>query len=137
MYSSPEIQRYKQCLLRHRHQVGGLSTTPWGGIVYQGRRGQRGFGFGIKGILGKFVLPIVKDVGNKLLKSVLKGGQEILMEKKDPKSVLKARGKELLKGILGDASNQVGRGRRVGGKRSHSFLEYGGPPSKRARKYKR
>jgi len=131
--TSLEIDRYKNCLLRHQQGYG--QNSPWGSPVFRGRRGQRGFGIGARGILSKFLLPAVKHIGKKLLSKAVEGGTDILIHKKDPKKVLKEKSKELLGETISDVKKQLGRGKRRGLKRkaSHYNLleEYGDPKRSR------
>lgn len=128
-----EITRYKQCLLRHQVGRGGDNGL-WGNMdVFRGRRGQRGFGFGWKGF-GKIVLPFAKYLGKKLLKTAIEGGKDILLNKKDAKSVIASRGKQLLGSYLEDASKQFGTGRRKRNIPIELLLENYGGQVKRSRK---
>lgn len=106
-----EVTRYKSCLLRQ--QIG--RGNPWenAGGLFQGRKAQRGFGFGsLLSSVGKLVLPLVKNFGKKALKQGLKQaiavGKDIVLEGKKPKEALKTRGKALVTNLL----QQTGSGRK-------------------------
>ena len=117
-YNSEEIDRYKSCLLRH--QCGGNrgSFNPWGGQVFMGRRGQRGFGI-FKGLfrniilptVKKVVLPTVKKVGRHLLNEAIESGKDVIAGK-DLKQVVKQRTRGIVNHYLQDKAAQSGQGRR-------------------------
>lgn len=75
---------------------------PWGNaLVFQGRRAQRGFGFGsFLSSIGRFALPIVKNIGKKVFKQAVEIGKDVIVHGKSPKESLKSRGKDLVKDIL-------------------------------------
>jgi hypothetical protein len=93
-----EVTKYQHCLLR---QQLGEGNGPWGNQVFVGRRNQRGFGR-IKNFFSKFVLPTAKLVGRIAIKQALEGGKEILSGK-DPRTVLKEKGKQIFKSSLAEA----------------------------------
>lgn len=120
-----EVEIYRRCLLRQ--QLGHGADAPWGKAFFRGRTGQRGFGF-FRLLWSKLLLPVVKVVGGHLIKRVIQGGKDVVLDNQPPKRVLRRRGKELLTDILDSASKQIGKG-----KRKRKLEEYGGP-IKRARK---
>jgi len=118
-------ETYKQCLLRQ--QIG--SGQSWGNVIFRGRRGQRGFGFGsILGSIGKLIIPAFKRIvlpavskyGRQGLKRVgqaaIEGGLDIISKRKTPKKVLSEQGKKLsqeaLQKIQASLLKQKGRGRK-------------------------
>ena len=96
--SEASVERYRRCLLRQEQAGGSWENVP---IVFSGRRGQRGFGFGsfIKSI-GKFILPVAKTIGRKVATQALEVGKDIILKGHDPKEALKTRGKALIKNVL-------------------------------------
>lgn len=141
-----EIEQYKKCLLRH--QFGSGQEQPWTQSYFAGRRAQRGFGFGLKSVIKqrfKQVFPgLMKYLRQGIFKKLVEGGTDILVHKKDPKEVLKSRGKELLGSYVQDAtkhitqkaqqlSHQLGSGRRSRKRKILALEEYG-VRSKRTRK---
>lgn len=138
---SEEIENYRRCLLRHQTGAG----EPWGNVVFRARRGQRGFGFGsFLSSIARIILPTVKKFGKKALKAAvgaaLDTGRDILIDRKDPKTVLKTRGRQLATKYLQDIT-QKGEGRtrrttrrRKATKRSVEDIFDHGNYQKRARK---
>lgn len=111
--SHEEIERYRQCLLR-QEQTGGSWEN--GGLVFRGRKGQRGFGFGsFLSSVGRFALPLVKSIGKKVFKHAVDVGKDVILHGKQPKEALKTRGRELVSDIL--TPNQTGSGLRERRKR--------------------
>lgn len=113
-----EVDHYLKCLLRQEQSGRG---DPWenGNIIFQGRRGQRGFGFGsFLSSIGRFALPFVKSIGKKAFKQVVEVGKDVIVHGKKPKEALKERGKALVKDIL--TTGQTGSGLRSSRKRKRS-----------------
>jgi hypothetical protein len=116
--SHEEIEHYAQCLLRQNQRGGG---RPWeSGVVFRGRRGQRGFGFGsLFSSIGRAALPVLKSLGKHALKGALDVGKSIFIDKKKPSEVLKSKGKEILSNVFAEQTGQ-GRIRRKRPKRQSS-----------------
>lgn len=111
--SHEEVERYRQCLLR-QEQVGGSWEN--GGLVFRGRKGQRGFGFGsFLSSVGRFALPFIKNIGKKVFKHAVDVGKDVILHGKKPKESLQTRGKELVSDIL--TPSQSGSGLRANKKR--------------------
>lgn len=112
-----EVDKYKSCLLRQTQSGTG---TPWeNSIVFHGRRGQRGFGFGsFLSTIGKAILPIAKTLGKKVVRSALKTGSDIIINQKRPSEALAQRGRELLGEVLSEPPTK--RRRTISGKKPRS-----------------
>jgi len=96
---SAEIGRYTQCLLRQKGAGG-----PWeNGVVFSGRRGQRGFGFGaLFKSLGKAIIRTVANpkVRDTLIKGAVDLGKKVILERKKPSQALLETGKQILGNII-------------------------------------
>jgi len=96
---SAEIGRYTQCLLRQKGAGG-----PWeNGVVFSGRRGQRGFGFGaLFKSLGKAIIRTVANpkVRDTLIKGAVDLGKKVIFERKKPSQALLETGKQILGNII-------------------------------------
>ena len=111
--NSEEVERYRRCLLRQEQSGGSWENGP---IVFRGRKGQRGFGFGsFLSSVGRFALPFVKNIGKKVFKHAVEVGKDVIIHGKKPKEALKTRGKALVSDIL--TQGQSGSGLRSSRKR--------------------
>lgn len=106
MDKNPEVERYTQCLLRQTGAGG-----PWeNGVVFSGRRGQRGFGFGsLFKSLGRAIIrtvtnPKVKDT---LIRGAVDLGKKVILERKKPSRALYETGQQMLSNII---KKQEGKG---------------------------
>ena len=114
-----EIERYKQCLLRH--QIGGGGGV-WSAPVYIGRKGQRGFGFGGKFL--KFLLPLAKNLGKKVIGKALEVGKDVLIHKKNPKEAVLSRWREIITDYLEqNTKKQSGAGKNKRKRLSLALLD--------------
>lgn len=100
------MERYKRCLLRYEQSGHG---EPWQtGVIFQGRRAQRGFGFGsFLASAARLALPFVKKIGKQVLTQAIEGGKDVILGGKKPREVLKSRGKQILGNLL---QGQTGSG---------------------------
>lgn len=128
-----EVTRYSNCLLRHYPQFGGSGYTNWEhDRVFRGY--QRGHGLGkFLRAVGKIALPVVKTMGKKFLKSALSVGSDVLAGE-NLKSSIKRRGKQTIKSILTDESQEgAGFTKSKRKKRKSNSLQLW-TPSKRIRR---
>lgn len=115
-----EVERYRRCLLRQEQVGGSWENAP---IVFSGRKGQRGFGFGsILKSIGRLVLPFAKNIGRKVASQALEVGKDVLLHGKAPKEALKTRGKALITDVLGQSGSGLHTSRKRNKKTSTKWI---------------
>ena len=103
------MQRKKYCSCEsdfkrfyHNQAGSGFSDIE----LYRGSPYQRGYGFG--SLFKRFSIPILKYIGKQAIRTGVGVGQDIL-DKKNFKESLKARGQEGLKKTARDATEKIGK----------------------------
>jgi len=119
---SAEVDRYTQCLLRQKGAGG-----PWeNGVVFSGRRGQRGFGFGaLFKSLGRAIIRTVTNpkVRDTLIKGAVDLGKKVILERKKPSSALLETGQQILGNIINNKQGGTGYTRKRKTKRSADIFD--------------
>jgi hypothetical protein len=90
---------------------GFLESQEGGGKFFAGTKYQRGFG--VLGSIGRFILPIAKNLAQTLATSGLETGQQVLKdytEGRDVKEALMTHGKQSLQS-MGRKLQQCGKGK--------------------------
>ena len=129
-----EVERYKRFLLRSQTGRGEWEQ----GYVFQGRRAQRGFGFGgfLRGMV-KSVLPSVKKIARQTLKKARRAGIGMASDflgGKNFQESLRSRGGDFARDVLSDAQAEL-QGRRTRRKRRRADITE--EPRPRLRRKKR
>lgn len=132
-----EIERYKNYLLRSQTGRGDWEQ----GYIFQGRRGQRGFGFGgfLRGMV-KAVLPSVKTLAKQTLKKVGRAGLGIASDYlagRNFEQSLRSRGGDFARDVLSDAEARLQGGRTTRRRRRRTDILEEEPRPRLRRKRRR
>ena len=119
---SAEVERYTQCLLRQKGAGG-----PWeNGVVFSGRRGQRGFGFGtLFKSLGRAIIRTVANpkVRDTLIKGAVDLGRKVISERKKPTQALLETGEQVLGDLFTKKQGGTGSVRKRKTKRTGDIFD--------------